>query len=157
MTGFHACGIRQLKIRRDISAVESPPEERGVPARGAVLGREPPINCGCETQWGLWPGRWRASGVPSIPLKGHTHRITHTHSHWAPVQDRSPGYSKRHWNVWLWGKSSLPYRNASRDHWSLPEPSPNRDSRQALYLSLKQAGKYCPTPRESLRPWPSQL
>lgn len=71
-----------LRIRRDISAVDVPPEERGVPAPhwapqlGALVpGRRIPTTSGCENQWGFRLGEMEGCWKPRHPPTGPVHRL----------------------------------------------------------------------------------
>lgn len=87
-----------------------------------VLGREVPITC-------LWKPveivvEWeKAAGVPGIPLKGPTHRITQIHLLWALELGSSSKGTRdilEELNFQLqskgWGISFLPNRSPGRSH-----------------------------------------
>ena len=85
--GWSLTHVWQLKIRRDISAVEIPLEEKGVPdlhqapqLRYLVLGREVPITSGCENHWRLWL-EMENCWSPGVLLKGLTCGLTGSQTH----------------------------------------------------------------------------
>lgn len=89
----------KLKVRRNISAVEASPEEWDIPAphqapqpRVPVQRKEVPTTAGCENQQRLWL-KWRAAGVPDIPLKRPAHRLTRWQTHLI-------------WELQCWGSSN---------------------------------------------------
>lgn len=89
----HVCWLR---IKRDISGTEVPPEEqphavllrpRLQPVRGV------PITSGCENQWGLQPSESRTRCYTSSRAQAQTHSL------WAPVQrqqlEKHQGHKER--------------------------------------------------------------
>ena len=95
-----------------------------------VPGREVTITSGCKTQWELRLWTQKPLGNQAVPLKEPTHRLTWTHSLWAPADWKAPEtYGEKlscSATGWELKGSFLPDKSAGRGHCSFSEPSPNR-------------------------------
>ena len=145
-----------LKISRDISTAEVPPEEWGVPAKGPVTGKKKvPVTFSCKSHWRLWLSETEASGALGVPLQGPTDGDTcwWTHQHWPPVLgqqlERHQGYKGRKWTVWLQGKgrtgSFQETKGMAGAIVPLMSPPPTPACRHQIWVSINLAHTVCST------------
>lgn len=134
----------QMRIRRSISAVESPPEELGVPAPHLA----PHPKAGKRSPHNIWQRklmgnssiqvRWKAAGKPGILLSPHMDSFSPRHSPWALMDRQHLRKHQRQTETELCGcrarvggttgiipvLNPLPIQLVAGPHLSCIEPSP---------------------------------